>query len=97
MDNNPHIGSSLDSFLQDEGIYTQVSAKAFKRVLAWQLVQLMQEQALSKQELAVRMRTSRAAVNRLLDPENESITLLTLQRAAESVGKQLRIELVDAS
>lgn len=95
MTQNPYIGSSLDDLLQEEGIYERANAMAVKRVLAWQIAQLMQEQALTKQAMAERMHTSRAALNRLLDPHNDSVTLLTLQRAAQSVGKQLRIELVD--
>jgi antitoxin HicB len=95
MSNNQHIGSSLDDFLAEEGLYEQANVAAIKRVLVWQIEQLMQQQALSKAAMAKRMQTSRAALDRLLDPENESVTLHTLQRAAQSVGKHLRLELVD--
>jgi antitoxin HicB len=88
------IGSSFDDFLREEGIYEEVTARAIKRVIARQLGVLMQEQGLSKTELAKRMETSRAQLDRLLDPENESITLATLTRAAHAVGRNLRMELV---
>lgn len=95
MSNNQHIGSSLDEFLAEEGLYEQANATAVKRVLALQIEQLMKEQALSKAAMARRMQTSRTALDRLLDRDNESVTLHTLQRAARSVGKHLRLELVD--
>jgi DNA-binding Xre family transcriptional regulator len=88
------IGASFDDFLKQEGIYEEVSARAIKRVIAWQLDALMQGEGLSKTELARRMKTSRAQLDRLLDPENESVTLGTLTRAAHAVGRQLRMELV---
>lgn len=88
------IGSSFDDFLRDEGIYEDVTARAIKRVIARQLDRLMQAQGLTKSELARRMQTSRAQLDRLLDPENESVTLGTLARAAQAVGRQLRFELV---
>ncbi|CAA9389910.1 MAG: hypothetical protein AVDCRST_MAG93-9670 [uncultured Chloroflexia bacterium] len=94
MNDNPHIGSSLDDFLLEEGLYEEANVTAIKRVLVWQIEQLMQEQGLSKTAMAKRMNTSRAALNRLLDPENASVTLHTLERAAQSVGKHLRLELV---
>ena len=88
------IGSSFDEFLKEEGIYEEVTARAIKRVIARQLDGLMREQGLTKSELARRMRTSRAQLDRLLDPENDSVTLDTLARAARAVGRQLRMELV---
>jgi antitoxin HicB len=88
------IGSSFDDFLKDEGIYEEVTARAIKRVIARQLGVLMQDQGLTKSGLAKRMQTSRAQLDRLLDPENESVTLATLARAAHAVGRQLRMELV---
>ena len=89
-----NIGSSFDSWLREEGIYEEVTAAAIKRVLARQIEQAMTEQQVSKAEMAKRMQTSRASLNRLLDPENASVTLITLQKAAEAVGRQLRLELV---
>ena len=88
------IGSSFDDFLKDEGSYEEVTARAIKRVIARQLGALMQERGLTKSELAKRMATSRAQLDRVLDPENESVTLATLTRAARAVGRQLRMELV---
>jgi antitoxin HicB len=89
-----HIGSSFDDFLKENSIYEEVTARAIKRVIARQLDALMQEEGLTKAALAKRMRTSRAQLDRLLDPENESVTLGTLTRAAHAVGRQLRMELV---
>jgi antitoxin HicB len=88
------IGSSFDDYLKDEGIYEEVTARAIKRVIARQLDALMQAEGLTKSELAKRMQTSRAQLDRLLDPENESVTLATLARAAQAVGRQLRFQLV---
>ncbi len=89
-----NIGSSFDSWLREEGIYEEVTASAIKRVLARQIEAAMQEKQLSKAEMARRMRTSRAALDRLLDPEYESVTLTTLRKAAVAVGRELRLELV---
>jgi antitoxin HicB len=88
------IGSSFDDLLKQDGIYEQVTARAIKRVIARQLDALMQDQGLTKSNLAKRMQTSRAQLDRLLDPDNESVTLGTLTRAAQAVGRQLRMELV---
>ena len=88
------IGSPFDDFLKEEGIYEEVSARAIKRVLARQLDALMMNQKITKAELARRMKTSRAQLDRLLDPQNESVTLATLTRAAHAVGRNLRVELV---
>ncbi len=84
----------FDDFLKEEGIYTEVTARAIKRVIARQLDALMEEEGLTKTELAKRMKTSRAQLDRLLDPENEFVTLGTLTRAAKAVGRELRMELV---
>ncbi len=89
-----HLGSDFDDFLAEEGLLEEAEAMAVKRVLAFQINQLMQEQNLSKAEMARRMKTSRAALERLLDPENRSVTLLTLDKAARSLGKHLRLTLV---
>jgi hypothetical protein len=88
------VGSSFDDFLKEEGIYEEVKARAIKRVIARRLDALMREQGLTKSGLAKRMQTSRAQLDRLLDPENKSVTLDTLVRAAYAVGHELRIELV---
>jgi transcriptional regulator with XRE-family HTH domain len=88
-----HIGSSFDDFLKEEGIYEEVTARAIKRALARQLHALITEQGLTKSALAKRMRTSRAQLDRVLDPDNESVTLETLTRAAKAVGSELYMEL----
>ncbi len=89
-----HVGSSFDSWLREEGILQEVSSAASKRVLARQLEAAMQEQGLSKAEMARRMQTSRAALDRLLDPENDSVTLNTLHKAATVIGREVRMVLV---
>ena len=89
-----NIGSSFDDWLREEGIYEETTAAAIKRVLARQIIQDMAKQQLSKSEMAKRMRTSRAALDRLLDPENAAVTLNTLFKAASAVGRQIRLELV---
>ena len=89
-----NMGSSFDDWLREEGIYEKVTAAAIKRVLARQIEHAMKEEQLSKAELARRMRTSRAALDRLLDPQNESLTLHTLYKAAAAVGRRVRLELV---
>jgi antitoxin HicB len=96
MINNPYIGSSLDDLLEEEGVLAEVNAIALKRVLAWQILQEMEKRGLSKSQMAALMTTSRASLDRLLDPDNTSITLKTMDRAAAILGKRLRIELVDA-
>jgi len=91
---NPHIGSSLDDFLSKEGVLEETRAAALKEVIAWQVQQAMKKNKISKVEMARRMHTSRAALDRLLDPSNASVTLQTLCRAAQAIGRDLRIELV---
>jgi DNA-binding Xre family transcriptional regulator len=94
MMNEQHLGSTLDEFLEEEGLLAEAEAVATKRVLAFQIEQLMAEQKLSKAELARRMNTSRAAVDRLLDPDNDSATLTTLEKAALALGRRLQVALV---
>jgi antitoxin HicB len=94
MKKKGRIGSSFDELLKKEGIYEEVTARAIKRVIARQLDALMQDQSLTKSSLAKRMKTSRAQLDRLLDPDNESVTLDTLTRAARAVGRHLRMELI---
>ena len=91
---NKHIGSSLDDFLGEEGLLVEATAEAIKKVLAWQITQAMERDNLSKAEMARRMQTSRASLDRLLDPTNSSVTLKTMHRAATVLGKQIRMELV---
>ncbi len=89
---NKHIGSSFDDFLEEEDILAETEAIAIKRVIAYQVSQLMKSKKLSKVAMAQQMKTSRSALDRLLDPQNTSITLQTLERAAHAIGKRLRIE-----
>lgn len=91
---NPHIGASLDDFLREEGILEEARATALKEALAWQVQKAMKKAKINKVEMARRMNTSRAALDRLLDPDNTSVTLQTLCRAARAIGRDLRIELV---
>lgn len=89
-----HIGSSLEDFLQEENILESATAKAVKGVIAWQLAEEMQVKRMTKQRLADLMRTSRAQVDRILDPEKGNVTIETLQRAALLLGRRVRLELV---
>ncbi len=93
MKSTAHIGNSLDDLLQEDGMLEHATAVAVKRVIAWQIEQEMKAQALTKTALAERMHTSRAALNRLLDDTDTSLTLTTLASAAAALGKKLRIEL----
>ena len=88
-----NIGSDFDGFLNEEGLLEDVTAVAVKRYIAYQLATKMDETNLSKAEMARRMETSRSALDRLLDPENSSVTLQTLQSAVQALGGRLRIEL----
>ena len=89
-----NIGSSFDSWLREDGTYEQVTASAIKRVLARQVEAAMKEKQFTKAEMARRMHTSRAALDRLLDPDYDAVTLGTLRKAATAVGRELRLELV---
>lgn len=93
MKKNWHIGSSFRDFLKEEGLYEDVTAHAIKRVLAWQIAQAMKKQRITKVEMAKRMKTSRAQLDRLLDPKNDKVQLDTVQRAAAAVGRKLHMEL----
>jgi predicted transcriptional regulator len=90
---NPHIGSSFESWLEDAGIREEVTA-AIKAVIARQLASEMKKKKITKQRMAELMKTSRAQVDRLLDPDNGSATIESLQRAAKIVGRELRLQLV---
>ncbi|MCZ8360378.1 MAG: helix-turn-helix domain-containing protein [Microcystis aeruginosa] len=94
MTANPHTGSDFDDFLKEEGLYEDCSAAALKRVRLRQLAEEMKRLSLTKTEMAARMQTSRAQLDRLLDPEKTGVSLDTIQRAASVVGRQLRIELL---
>lgn len=89
----PHLGSSLDDFLREEGILEQTQTRAIKEVIAWQLAQAMQEQSLSKSRMAALLQTSRSQLDRLLDPESD-VTLSSLERAAALLGRKLSVTLI---
>jgi antitoxin HicB len=90
---HPRHGSTLDSFLKEEGVLEEFRAAAVKEVIAWQIHQAMKKQKLSKNKMAELMQTSRAQLDRLLDPEQGNVTLDTLHRAAHVLGRELRVEL----
>jgi antitoxin HicB len=93
MSDNSHVGSTFESFLEEEGMAEETTAAAIKRVLAWQITEAMKAQGISKNQMAKRMHTSRAYLDRFLDPANDKVQLDTLQRAAAAVGRKLRLEL----
>jgi antitoxin HicB len=94
--NNSHIGSSFDDFLDGENLLVEANEIAIKRVIAWQLQQEIESKHMTKTDVAKAMGTSRAAVDRLLDPNNTSVTLNTLSKAARILGKKIEIDLVEA-
>jgi antitoxin HicB len=91
-----HSGSTFDSFLEEEGIREEVEAVAIKRVLAWEFERAMRDQQKTKQAMARQLRTSRSQLDRLLDPQNISVTLDTITRAARVLGKRVIIRVTDA-
>jgi len=94
---NPHIGSTFESFLEEEGILEEVNARAMKKLITLQLAEMMRKQKVTKAVMAKRMKTSRAALDRLLDPDNNSVTLLTMTKAASALGKRFYIGIDDAA
>lgn len=88
-----HLGQSFGDFLKEQGTYEETVATSIKRVVAWQLQQVMSEQKITKVEMAKRLETSRSQLDRLLDPENDKISLSMLSRAASAVGRKLTLEL----
>ena len=93
---NPHRGSDFRDFLAEDGILAEVEARALKRALVLQLQDALKAAHLSKSEMATRMKTSRAVVDRLLDADNPSLTIATLGKAAQALGRKLRFELLPA-
>jgi antitoxin HicB len=91
---NPRLGSSFESWLDAQSLREEVQAAAIKQIIAEQLAEEMKRKGISKTRMAEMMETSRAQVDRLLDPKNSSATLETLMRAAKAVGRELRLELV---
>jgi DNA-binding Xre family transcriptional regulator len=91
-----HRGTDFRDFLKDEGILEEVEERAMKLALAVQLTELLAKSELTKTEMAARMKTSRAALDRLLDASNTSVTLATLGKAARALGRKITIELKPA-
>lgn len=87
------IGSRFEDFLKETGDYEAAKATAIKRVLAWQIGETMKRDGITKAEMARRMATSRSQLDRLLDPDNDDVTLTTLARAASALGREIRLEL----
>ena len=92
--NNKYLGSNFDDFLEEEGLLAEVEANAIKRVISYQIAELMKKHNLSKTAMAKKMKTSRSSIDRLLDPQNESVTLQTLERAALILGKRLQLNFI---
>jgi len=88
------VGQSFDDFLRDEGTYEETTERAVKRVIAYQLAEAMKAKGLSKVQMAERLDTSRSQLDRLLDPDNDAVTLAVLTRAARAVGRDIRLELI---
>jgi len=89
------VGGTLEDFLDELGEKEEIYGEAIKRVLTWQIEEARKKQSITKSDMAARMGTSRTQVERVLDPRNVAVSLDTLDRAARSVGKKLRIELID--
>src|SRR4030095_8679648 len=89
----PRVGRSFEDYLDEEGDLQEATALAVKRVLAWELSLAMKKANMSRAELARRMRTSRAVVQRLLDETDPSVTLATISRAATALGRSIRVRL----
>jgi hypothetical protein len=87
-------GALFEDFLKEQGTYDETTEQAVKRVLAFQLAAAMRDQHISKVEMAKRLDTSRSQLDRLLDPSNDGVTLAVLSRAAQVVGRSIRLELV---
>ena len=96
MSKRTHRGCDFRDFLKEQGILGEVEARALKQAMSLQISRLLEEKSVTKAEMAARMKTSRAAVDRLLDASNPSVTLNKLSKAARAVGRKLKIELVPA-
>jgi hypothetical protein len=96
MNKNKYRGSNFTDFLKEEGIFEEVELRALKRALVIEMERTMKKQSLTKLRLASRMHTSRAALDRVLDPNNTSITLTTLEKVAHALGRKLKIDLLPA-
>ena len=88
-----HLGSDFEEFLRDEGRLAEATAIAIKRVIAWEIQQAMEKDNVSQAEMARRMNTSRAVIRRLLDRDDPSVTLTTISKAADALGKSVVLKL----
>lgn len=88
-----HLGPTFESYLEERGVLAETTERAIKRVIAWQLGEIMAKEKITKVEMARRMATSRAQLDRLLDPTDDSVTLATLTKAAKAVGRTIKLEL----
>lgn len=93
---NPHLGGSFTDFLEQQGIAHEVAVTAFKRILSLQIQAIIEEEKVTKTQLAARMHTSRAAVDRLLDPANTSLTVASVSKAAAALGRKVEVRFVRA-
>ena len=96
LKNNPHIGSDFDDFLREEGIYEEVEAGALKKVIAAALSKQMKRRRISVSKLAHELGASRAAIGRIVDRDNTSITLNTISRTASALGCRVKLEIIAA-
>ena len=96
MNKKKDRGSDSRDYLEEDGILEEVEGRALKRAIAMQLANLIAQKSLSKSDMALRMKTSRAAVNRVLDVERPSMTLTTLEKAARALGQRIKVELIPA-
>ena len=94
MQQNNHWGPTLESFLEEEGILEEANAYATKKILVWQISEAMNEQGISKSIMAKKMKTSRSSLDRLLNPENSSLNLTTMEKAATALGKRVIIQII---
>lgn len=94
MPQNSPWGSTLESFLEEEGILEEANAYATKKILAWQIAKAMKEQGITKSDMAKKMNTSRSSLDRLLDPDNGSLNLTTMEKAASALGRKVSIQLI---
>ena len=94
---HPNIGSSFDDFLAEEGLLDDATEHATKAVLAWQLKQEMERQGITKKDMAASVGTSRSQLDRVLNPNSDTVQLATLKKVAAALGKRIKIELIDAA
>lgn len=95
-DSNKHRGSDLRDFLAEESLLPEVEAIAIKKAIALQLQRIVEEECISKTQLAKRMKTSRAALDRILDASTPALTIATLAKAAAALGRRVNLQILPA-